>query len=158
MQDQETSKLTTILSEVLANLAFVCADDQGVDPPAGERWLATTIRYKGPVAGSLRLICTRGFAVQVAAILLGIDPSDDLARQESDDAVKEFMNILCGQLVTAVHGTEDVYNLTIPEVVELSAVPEFGTRCETPAEESLLSVNGEPVQLFHVPETGTSQA
>lgn len=158
MQSQKTPALKTVFSDVLADLAFMCADDQEAEPTNNEQWLATSIDYNGPMTGALRLVCTRAFAVQLAANLLGIDASDDSARQESDDAVRELTNILCGQFVTAVHGSEDVFNLTIPEVVELSETPDFEKPCAAPVEASLLFVNGQRLQLLHRPGERESQA
>lgn len=154
MQDQKTAALTTIFSEVLADLAFMFTDEELADPPAGDVWLETTISYGGPVAGTLRLRCTRDFSAQLAANLLGADPGDPDSELSASDAVKEFMNIVCGQFITAVHGTEEVFNLTIPEIVELPQAPEL-TVCEG-VETSVVSVDGKFVQLSHLPQGAQS--
>lgn len=163
MQDQKTATLATIFSEILANLAFMFTDEDPVDPPAGEVWLETTIAYSGPLAGSLRLWCTRDFSTRLAANLLGTDPDDPDTAQSARDAVKEFMNIVCGQFVTAAHGTEEVFSLTIPETVELPETPDLATGEETSAschgvETSVVSVEGQFVQLSHLPQRETGSA
>ncbi len=149
MQDQKTTTLTTVLSEVLANLAFMFTDDGEFDPAAGERWLETAIGYKGSVSGSLRLTCTATFAAQLAANLLGVESSAETIEQESIDAVKEFMNVVCGQYVTTAYGIEDVFNLTIPEVFERSTAPEFDDPEEASEDVVLLSVDGLWMELRH---------
>ncbi len=149
MQDQQTATLATIFSEVLANLAFMFTDEEACQPPAGDLWLETTISYNGPITGTLRLRCTRDFSIRLAANLLGTDPDDPDTEQSSRDSVKEFMNIICGQFVTAAHGTEQVFGLTIPEIVELPGTPEFTTCEET--DTSVVSVDGLLVQLSHLP-------
>ncbi len=150
MQDQKTATLATIFSEILANLAFMFTDQDLVDPPAGDVWFETTISYSGPVAGTLRLRCTRGFSTRLAANLLGTDPDDPETEQSASDAVKEFMNIVCGQFITAAHGTEEVFSLTIPEIVELPEKPDL-TACEG-VETSIVSVDGQLVQLSYLPK------
>lgn len=150
MQDQKTATLATTFSEVLANLAFMFTDEDLADPPSGDVWFETTIHYSGPAAGTLRLRCTADFSVQLAASLLGIAPDNADAEQGASDAVKEFMNIVCGQFVTAAYGTEGVFNVTIPEISELSDVPDL-TVC-VGVETCVVSVDDQFVQLSHLPD------
>lgn len=150
MQSQTTATLTTVLSDVLADLAFMFCDGGEYSEQPGESWLETSIGYKGGVSGELRLICTRSFAEQLAENLLGIESGEEISKQESTDAVREFMNVVCGQFVTTAHGTEDVFNLTIPTVTELEVVPFVeGGEDET----AQLSVDGQWLQLRHIEAT-----
>jgi CheY-specific phosphatase CheX len=152
MQDQKTATLKTIFSDVLADLAFMFTDDEAMTPSPDEQWLETTIRYVGHVGGTLQFRCTSAFSRHLAANLLGTGDPDGITQTQAADAVKEFMNILCGQLVTAFHGTEDVFNLTIPEVWELPESPDLsqndGTRVST------AFVEGFAVQCAYAPDAG----
>ncbi len=147
MQQQLTATLTTVLSDVLADLAFMFTDGEEFSEQSGESWIETSIGYKGSVGGELRLVCTRTFANQLAENLLGVDPGDGISEQESSDAVREFMNVVCGQFVTAAHGVVDVFNLTIPTVTELEEQP-FVEDCGD--EVTQLSVDGQWLQLRHL--------
>ncbi len=150
MQDQEALTLNTIFSEVLQNFAFMFHDEEDVETSPGDVWLEAVIRYRGPQEGTLRLRCTRDFALLLAANLLGTDPESADAPERAGDAAKEFMNILCGQYVTARHGVEDVFDLTIPEIKELTETPDF-----TPApneEAATFSVQGHRVQVLYRPQ------
>jgi len=146
MQKQQSATLETILSEVLANLAFMFGDDEVGEPAEDEGWLETTIRYQGASTGTLKFRCTHGFSLLLAANLLGLDP-DQGSQEDGDDAVKEFMNIVCGQLITAWHGAEDIYSFGIPEIKRLPVAPGMGDgECE---EKVSLSVEEQPVQLLY---------
>ncbi len=147
MQEQKTATLTTIFSEVLASLAFMFTDDEPVEVVAGDVWLETTIRYDGSASGELILCCTREFSVVLAANLLGVNPEDTGDHSQADDAVKEFMNIICGQLVTAQHGSDDVFNLTIPVIRELPVTPDLDATNDDNV--SALCVEGHPVKLVY---------
>ncbi len=128
MQQQQQSKaatLKTIFSDVLAKLAFMFTDEDVTGEASEQTWLETVISYQGPSEGTLRFRCTRDFTVLLAANLLGIDPEDDCAVTQCEDAAKEFMNIVCGQLVTALHGSDDVYVLSIPQTIELPEMPDL---------------------------------
>lgn len=149
MQDQTTTTLMTVLSKVLADLAFMFADNERCAPPVSERWLETAISYEGSPSGTLRLTCTRTFATQLAVNLLGLETGEETTEQESDDAVKEFMNVLCGQYVTAAFGAEDVFHLMIPELLKRPTAPEFGDPEEPLEDVALLSVDGQWLHLRH---------
>jgi CheY-specific phosphatase CheX len=149
MQPLSTTTLTAIFSEVLANLAFMFTDEDQAAACAEDTWLETVISYEGSANGTLRFRCTRSFSFLLAANLLGVDPSDDVPNTTADDAVREFMNIVCGQFVTAVHGTQEVFNLTIPRIKELSETPDISD--DNSPDSSALSVEGRLVQLSYVP-------
>ncbi|MFH1420197.1 MAG: chemotaxis protein CheX [Planctomycetota bacterium] len=146
MQEQKTATLTTIFSEVLANLAFMFTEDEQAEPSPGDLWFETTISYTGPHAGTLRLHCPAPFAKLLAANLLGVELNEDDGFDEAEDAVKEFMNIVCGQLVTAMHGCDDVFNLTIPEVRHLIETPDLSGQVD--GDVARLCVDGYLVQLI----------
>ena len=149
MQQNQSATLVTIFSDVLASLAFMFTEDEEGELLPREVWLETTIGYRGPASGVLRFQCTRAFSILLAANLLGVTPPDDTAESKGDDAVKEFMNIVCGQLITALHGTESVFDLTIPQIRELAAVPDFSG--DGRGGTARLSVDGHRVGLSHTP-------
>jgi chemotaxis protein CheY-P-specific phosphatase CheC len=145
----QTPALAQIFSEVLANLAFMFTAEPGEPATPGTPCLVTRISYQGPQAGELELWCPEGFAYVLASNLLGVDPEDAEARAKSHDAMKELMNVLCGQLVTTLHGTQGVFNLSIPELDVLDA----DAPCDPPADAltAELSVEGYPVIISYRP-------
>lgn len=152
MPQQKTPTLAAIFSDVLARLAFMFTDDLPAEPPAGGEWIEASVGYRGPVEGRLVLTCTREFCTVLASNLLGTDPEDPEADTKAEDAVKEFMNIACGQYVTAIHGTEAVFCLSIPAVRPAEAPPAD----DGGPQQALLSVDGHLVRLRH--EAGPAPA
>lgn len=108
--------LDRIVAGVLGDLAFMAEDPEDFAMPPRAEWLCGEVGYRGNVTGRLRCWCTTKLAVTLAANLLGCEPSDVDARDGARDAVREFMNVLCGQLVTHCYGTHDVFALSIPQV------------------------------------------
>ena len=150
MQEQQTATLTTVFSEVLASLAFMFTDGEQHEPPPDTVWLETKISYYGPFQGTLCFCCTQEFSTLLAANLLGIDAEDERAVTAGEDASKEFMNIVCGQLVTALYGTEPVFNLSIPQLEVMDAPPDLFVSGDPDV--STLWVEGSPVQLCYLPD------
>lgn len=144
-QKQTMETLTKTFSEVLANLAFLFTDVQEAEADSDDQWLETTIGYNGPQEGMLRLLCTRTFSIHLAENLLGTDREDPDLTTKADDAVKELMNIVCGQFITAAHGTSEVFNLTIPRIRLLPDGPPVGENRD--AGVSTFTVEG---QLLHL--------
>ena len=138
--------LTTVVTDVLGDLAFMVTDDETPDVGAGTVWMQADINYYGPISGTLRCWCTRHFATQLAANLLGIEPEEGEAVVAAEDALREFMNVLCGQLVTTWHGTEHVFNLSIPGVCECMEAP---PPADPAAAFCRLSIDGEPLLCTH---------
>lgn len=134
--------LTAVVCNVLEDLAFLVSDEGESRAAARNEWLECAISYEGPVSGTLVCWCTRNFALQLTANLLGADPDDGSVQQQIGDALREFMNVVCGQFVTTVHGSGPVFNLSIPSARECPEPPVIDWERETAA--CSLSVSGEP--------------
>jgi len=147
LQQDHMKTLVTIFSKVMANLAFMFTNEDQVDPPIERSWLQTTISYHGLVSGTLRFRCSKEFSRLLAANLLGVDVEDSKAESGAEDAVKEFMNILCGQYITEYHGVDAICNLTIPYIQEMDEAPHFAPD-ENP-ETASFSVENHMVQLSY---------
>ena len=135
--------LTSVVQIVLGDLAFMLTDEPPAELPAGTVWTQGEIHYVGQVSGTLRCWCTREFAARLAANLLGLEPDMGEAQVAGEDAVRELMNVLCGQLVTLWHGTQGVFKLTIPTVRECIGVPAVADA--EARHVCRLSVEGEPL-------------
>jgi len=134
------------LSETLANLAYMFVDEAppGEWPPEG--WLEARISYSGAASGELRLRCTHGLALKLSANLLGIEPDETAAALGTEDAVREFANVLGGQLVTSLYNTQDVFNLSVPDLQR----PQHPEPLPPGAEVVRVQVEGSPVELSHL--------
>ena len=143
----QVSVLAQTFSEVLANLAFLFTMATPAERTAADGWLEVGIDYEGPVHGRLRLRCPAEVGVLISANLLGCDPELEADQLNAEDAVRELMNVVCGQLVTRLHGHRVVVQLGLPVVhhltVEEVAAPLEGT------EILAVCVEGYEVQLAY---------
>lgn len=144
--------LATIVGDVLGDLAFLVTDDEPPQPSTDAVWMECRISYAGPGSGELHCWCPRDFAVQLAANLLGVEPDNPLVQSGIHDALCEFMNVVCGQFVTARHGTSPVFNLSIPTAVECLQMPRFEP--DEGKSACALSVGGQPFYCKYEPKKG----
>jgi hypothetical protein len=143
----QAPELTNIVLDVLGELAFMITDDVSPELPTGTVWMAAEVEYEGPVRGVLHAWCTRTLAIRLAANLLGIEPEEGGAQVAAEDALREFMNVLCGQLVTNWHGNQAVFNLSIPVVRECLGPPTLPQEGHPQA--SRLTIDGEPLLCLY---------
>lgn len=126
------SVLAQTLSDVLSDLAFLFHDDGAQLVSAlGRLHLQATIRYEGAVCGELCVEADESFAELLAANMLGAANDGPRTERRTADALSEFVNVLCGQFVTALHGDEDVFDFSIPVVrfVDESVQSEAADAC-----------------------------
>ena len=143
---EQSCPLTQVFSEVLANMAFLFTAPRPEFPPPEDGWLECTIGYRGPERGSLRLRCSDGFGRLLAANLLGLQPNSPEALGAVEDTVKELLNVLCGRMTTAIYGHQTAFDLEVPRLIRLAAVP---PPRENTADSVEFYVEGHSVQLVH---------
>jgi len=112
--------LQRVFAEVLEQLAFMFADPAEDEfQPAADGLVRASMSFRGPFGGGLTLTVPREMAPLLAANVLGLEPDDELVLQAPYDALKELLNVTCGNLLTAIAGDEPVFDLTVPEISEL---------------------------------------
>lgn len=77
--------------------------------------------FNGPVCGRLELIVSQATCRQIAANFMGMEIDDEAIDQYCDDAVKELLNVTCGNILTELVGTEPVFDLTVPVLSSVGA-------------------------------------
>ena len=120
-----TPALANVVSDVLGDLAFLVSEDQSPQLPPGAIWIEGCVSYRGPISGQLCCWCTQDLARQLAANLLGLEPDSDSIDGRVYDAVAEFANIVCGQLITTCHGTTGIFDLAVPTALPCAQQPEL---------------------------------
>jgi chemotaxis protein CheY-P-specific phosphatase CheC len=117
-----SEELAQVFTDVLEQLAFMFVDEPDSDGPEEPADLAVaTMSFNGPFSGQLSLVVPRAMAPTLAANVLGLDLEDGSITQAPYDALKELLNVTCGNLLTAIAGDEPVFDLTVPEIEERPA-------------------------------------
>lgn len=113
--------LNEVFYNVLENLAFMfgeSVENDSLDEMAHDA-VEARMRFAGPFSGSLSLVMPRNMCQELAANVLGLDPEDEQADASGEDALKELLNVTCGQVLTSLAGQEPVFDLSVPLVEPL---------------------------------------
>jgi hypothetical protein len=105
------------ITDVLQKAVFIFTDPISENEiPALDTWEpdGVSIRFTGKPSGTVYIWVSKGFACCVAANMLGIDKDEPKASEQGIDALKELLNMIVGNLLTAVFGEEPVFELSLP--------------------------------------------
>ncbi len=118
MSEEQKVVLNRVFTDVLEQMAFMFCDEGSPDDFAGhaEEILLAQMGFEGAMTGSLSLAVPQAMCPDLAANLLGTEPEDAEEPRIYQDALKELLNVTCGNVLTALGGEEPVFDLTVPEV------------------------------------------
>ncbi len=119
--------LQAVAEETAMSLAFLftAMDEQDVATHEGPTILGH-VEFEGPVRGALFLRAPTGMLPELAANMLGMDED----RQEVPtwdqqlDALRELINVICGNLLPQIAGTEAVVRVSPPELEDSAEIPQ----------------------------------
>lgn len=117
MTAEEKNKLEKTVADVLERFTFMFTEmpDEAVEAWSGES-LYATITFEGDVSGALCITAPDVLCREIAANVLGVTDPDDITPETGEDALKELLNIICGELVAELYGTRAVFDLTVPSL------------------------------------------
>lgn len=148
MSADNINTLVEVTIEVLERYAFMLGDPpKPGDDPAGlanPSWIVK-IAFAGPRAGGIGMIVSPALARQVAANLYGGEPAQ-IGDVQAQDAVKELLNIVCGNYLHKVEDNEPIFDLAAP--VQRTVVREEATQYVDDKPQATLAVEGYPLLLF----------
>ncbi len=81
---------------------------------------AVTVDFTGPLKGKLELRVTDGLLEAIASNMLGEDTPPSIEMQR--DALGEMANVICGNVLPAVSGSQEIFRLSAPKVISLNDV------------------------------------
>ena len=110
-----------VFPDVLRTAAYsfgeACDKTELTYPEAG---LFGRIQFSGHSTGKVFMAAPKALAAELAANALGLDAGDPEASVHAEDAYRELLNMVCGNLLTTWSGAEPVFDLCPPEVEPLN--------------------------------------
>lgn len=122
MNSNDRIKTIGAFTEVLEKLAFMFAEpvEPGESSDTPQEALQAEVVFSGPLHGRMTVAVPRDWCSELAANILGVDEEDDAVSENLADALKELVNVSCGHVLTAVAGEKPTFELSPPQVNELS--------------------------------------
>ena len=118
MEQQLKSILASVTSDTLEKLAFLFAfpDNErvndGPDPVVVGR-----VEFNGYFYGSLLMRISASVIPELANNMLGLDDDAEISQAEQQDALKEILNVICGNALPAMAGNTVEFKIEAPEIL-----------------------------------------
>lgn len=110
--------LMDVASETLESLAFMFSTPESTDfdVPEADDNLIVSVEFDGPFSGRLVVTAAAETLPELATSMLGIE-AEDVSVHQKEDALKETINVVCGNLLPFVAGKEAVFNIFQPVII-----------------------------------------
>jgi chemotaxis protein CheY-P-specific phosphatase CheC len=112
--------LNTVTADTLESLAMVFLVPEEDAPRSSGSMIRAGVTFTGRFNGSLELTVSSALLGELAENMLGLGESIDLDLQQ--DAVKEFSNVICGNILPAIGGVQEIFFVNAPSILTGSAV------------------------------------
>jgi chemotaxis protein CheX len=117
-------------SDTLVKLAFLFTfPEEDRERFEDETAVAVQVNFRGPFGGTLAMVISEAVLQELAANMLGLDEDEEIEASQKQDAVRETLNIICGNLLPAIAGRQAVFDIAAPEIFTPSGeFTDTGTR------------------------------
>jgi len=138
----------SVFIDVLEKLAFMFGDAVPKDeiPEPSSDCTEAYMTFKGPRSGTLGIVVPTDVCSEIAANVLGMDIDDEIVIGHAEDALKEVLNVICGNLLTALEGDNPIFDLAVPLIKNIS-VPEWNSILES-ADSIAFILDESPVLMY----------
>jgi CheY-specific phosphatase CheX len=115
MRNKYAAAFHEAVASTLERFAFTFLDfeEEGNFEGLPEDYIYVVMSFSGIADGSVSLAAPEQFCRGLAANALGVE-TDATDMAVAEDALKELLNIVCGQLTYDLFGDDPVFDLTVP--------------------------------------------
>lgn len=123
MPHEHSDVLLEVAGETLEQLAFIFSFPDDMDPDAIWEGDVTGCRvsFSGPFQGGLLLLISTAALPELAANMLGLDEEETPPDDQQKDALREALNVICGNLLPRIGGADAVFDIDAPTLLEADA-------------------------------------
>ena len=115
-----------VFESVLQNLAFMFVEaveretlgsmESPQDLP--EKFIKASMTFTGSIQGRVNLMVPDELAKELASNIIGKEIDKNISQRHLNDALKEVLNVTCGNLLSAIVGTKQVFDAAPPTLTE----------------------------------------
>ncbi len=122
-----SKELNDILYEVaeatFGSMAFLLSMPDTEDEIGSGQTTTVCVSFSGPFSGELNMTVSAEMLSELAGNMLGLDPGEDAQHDQQVDALKELLNVICGNLLPEIAGVEAVFDVASPQIVLQGETP-----------------------------------
>ncbi len=119
---QTQSIFLEVVKQVLERFAFMFSeiDDEARFVEVEGPFLYASITFSGNRQAVISLTAQESLCKEMACNILGVEPSE-IDAEAGSDALKELANVVCGELIPALYGNKEVFDLTVPSAYRIDS-------------------------------------
>jgi CheY-specific phosphatase CheX len=147
MGNSQKMTLGKVISGSMEKLAFMFfASDAFREPILFQDAVTAEVSFTGVFSGSLVMVITEPALNELAENMLGID-SEEVEQNHMYDALKETVNIICGNWLPIEGGDEAVFHIGTPRILSPSEAAAVLTG-QSPSILEKMSIDEEPCDIY----------
>ena len=118
MRPDYSQLLSEVAAETLEQLAFIFSfsDDPDENAIWNEDVTGCQLTFSGPHQGEILLAINSAVLAELAANMLGMDDDEEPSQEHQEDALREALNVICGNLLPKIGGVEAVFDISAPAI------------------------------------------
>ena len=122
MNKKHEEILIKVSCDIFEKLSFMFGEVIDLDEAESDSdlFIKADMSFKWEKDGTVEIIVPSELAESLAKNILGIDESDNLDQVSPHDALKELLNTICGRLLPAIFGDENIFDLYPPQTSEIN--------------------------------------
>ncbi len=153
MKSKLDETLCVVAEDILESLAFVLLAPEDDAPPAADNApdVVASITFAGPFDGTLFLRVSGDMLPTIAGNMLGLNFGETSSQIQQEDAFKELLNVICGNLLPKFAGSQAVFNIYPPKILPDERIP--ATFQGRPAATALLELEEGTAELAFFTDT-----
>jgi len=118
MNDKLNHVISKVVTETIEKLVFMFASSYTPEDSTEENPdIGVNVSFSGPFSGTLGMKVSEEVLSEIAVNMLGVDDEDEITLEDKTDALKETINVFCGNILPAIGGKTAVFNINAPEIV-----------------------------------------
>jgi len=113
--------LAQVAEETFESLTFLLPIDiteNEFHPPDNDRTCTAWVGYAGHFSGALVVTVSEDMLAPMAVNILGLDEDSPPDETVQIDALKELVNVVCGNVLPQIAGTHVVFNVHAPQLAD----------------------------------------
>ncbi len=79
--------------------------------------VAASVSFAGPFSGNLIMVVSGQILPELTGNMLGVDDNAETTLEQRHDALKELINVICGNLLPTIAGKHSIFNVNAPVIL-----------------------------------------